>query len=347
MAGEAYDVLAEKLGWPGSKRFRLCLELLLTPLEAEVAALLPATADEIATKLGMPKGQVEDHIHRGYLKGAVFPTSKGYFLARSTGQLKDACLTDRRWDKELGPRLFAAWNDFAEQEGIPKRMGGQPRGGGGMAEGGLRVVPVLGALKGVAGVIPQEDIEILLGQCDAWATTPCSCRRQTMARPQGEACGKLQDVCVQVNRGADYVVKRGSGKQLTKDECLDVFAKSADAGLVITLPKRPKFSSICNCCDDCCTIFYTNKKYGQWDRLTKSRFASRVNLNDCNGCEVCMQRCPYDAIEMKEIAGHKTLKAIINEGRCLGCGVCVVGCAPEAMKLETVRPTSHVLQYYG
>ncbi len=346
MASGAYDVLSEKLGWPGSKRFRRVMEILLTPPEAEVAALLPATADEIAAKLGMSKEQVEAHTRRGYLKGAIFPTSKGYFLARSMGQLKDACLTDRRWDKELGPQFFAAWEDFMEQEGYPKRLQ-QPAAGAAPSEGGLRVIPVLGSLKGVAGFIPQEDIEFLLGECDAWATTPCSCRRQTMARPQGQACGKLQDVCVQVNRGADYVVNRGSGKKLTQDECLDVFAKSADAGLVLTVPKRPKFTAICNCCDDCCVLIYPNKKYGQWDRLTKSRFASRVNLNECNGCEVCAERCPYDAIEMKEVAGHKSLKATINEGRCLGCGVCVVGCATEAMKLDAVRPTSHVLQYYG
>jgi heterodisulfide reductase subunit A len=53
-----------------------------------------------------------------------------------------------------------------------------------------------------------------------------------------------------------------------------------------------------------------------------------VDENLCRGCGFCVDACPYNAIELKEINsnGHKILVANVNEALCKGCGSCVAAC---------------------
>ena len=48
----------------------------------------------------------------------------------------------------------------------------------------------------------------------------------------------------------------------------------------------------------------------------------------CTGCELCLDRCQMNAIEMNEAA-----LARIDRDRCIGCGLCVTTCPDEALEL--------------
>ena len=65
-------------------------------------------------------------------------------------------------------------------------------------------------------------------------------------------------------------------------------------------------------------------------RLTEifvpSPFVARVDEKTCNACEVCLERCPVNAIEIDEFA-------TVDPEVCLGCGVCVPTCKAEAVNL--------------
>jgi ferredoxin len=52
-----------------------------------------------------------------------------------------------------------------------------------------------------------------------------------------------------------------------------------------------------------------------------------VDVQQCNGCGVCVPSCPEDAITMNDVA-------VINEDRCTGCGNCIDACPLDAITLS-------------
>ncbi|RUM34496.1 MAG: disulfide reductase [Archaeoglobus sp.] len=59
---------------------------------------------------------------------------------------------------------------------------------------------------------------------------------------------------------------------------------------------------------------------------------SEVNPEKCTGCGICVELCPYGAIEMVEYNGKR--KSKINETLCKGCGVCAAACPSKAITLH-------------
>ena len=94
---DAYGILMERLGFPGSTRLRPILEEMMTPDQARMAVALPGTPDEVAEKTGIDKNRVKDSLDELFYKGVVFPRGdfrrrEFYRFARSIGQLHDAVM---------------------------------------------------------------------------------------------------------------------------------------------------------------------------------------------------------------------------------------------------------------
>lgn len=63
---------------------------------------------------------------------------------------------------------------------------------------------------------------------------------------------------------------------------------------------------------------------------------SNLNKKSCTGCGLCVQICPFDAIEMRsDIEGFRY--PVVNEQRCKKCGKCTKRC-PSITPLECMRP---------
>ena len=56
---------------------------------------------------------------------------------------------------------------------------------------------------------------------------------------------------------------------------------------------------------------------------------ARVNPSLCNGCNLCVVTCPYEAISLDEKNGI----AIVDSDECTGCGVCAGTCRSAAVDL--------------
>ena len=69
---------------------------------------------------------------------------------------------------------------------------------------------------------------------------------------------------------------------------------------------------------------------------------AKVDLDKCIGCQECVERCPFGAVDVVKPADSKKLKASIIEDDCMGCGVCIVGCEQKALTFELVRPPEYI-----
>jgi heterodisulfide reductase subunit A-like polyferredoxin len=76
--------------------------------------------------------------------------------------------------------------------------------------------------------------------------------------------------------------------------------------------------------------------------ISKTRYEAKVDSEICNGCQLCIDLCNFDAIEMIKPEGSKKYKAQIDPGKCWGCGVCYTACVPEAISLKLVRPPTYI-----
>ncbi|MBE0430206.1 MAG: 4Fe-4S binding protein [Dehalococcoidia bacterium] len=328
---DGYEILAEKYGYPGSERLKKILKRLMDEEEAEIVASLPSPVADLARKLDKTEDDVNKRLGGLFGKGVVFMTSKGYRPARDILQLHDATASDVRLDYIWGRELLDLWEHFCEAELYP----GWAKGIQALEAPVWRIIPARKAVSAGTKLVPSEDLEVMLGKATRFAVVRCSCRRIA------GRCDSPLEVCLQLNRAAEYAMARGTGKELTREEALEVLDVAAEAGLIHSVYTGVEVSNvICNCCNDCCVFYYPLLKYGGLDKgVVKSSFRAKVDVASCTGCQTCVDRCPFEAIDMIKVSGEKKLKAQVNTDGCYGCGVCAVGCEAEAIKLVEVGPS--------
>ena len=323
-----YIEIANKLNQPNSKILPKILKKLISPSDANLLLMLPAEPAELAKRTGLDENAVKQKLQEFLERGLVFPTSKGPQFARDYTQLHDATLSSV--DKWIDNEILDLWKEFHEVEWIPNTAAGP----GESFVNRIKVLPSLKSIEKSPNIsseefLPQEDVRELIKAADPIAVVPCSCRR-SMRR-----CDSPVNVCLQFNKSAKYHLDRGTGHKLTPDEAIAIAMKAEEEGLVHTWPIRAsqQLNEICNCCRECCVIFDGGLRYNNVDQiLEKSRFRAVSDNDLCTGCEECVDRCFFGAIEMTSITSKES-KAVINQDKCFGCGLCVVACDFDAISM--------------
>jgi NAD-dependent dihydropyrimidine dehydrogenase PreA subunit len=135
----------------------------------------------------------------------------------------------------------------------------------------------------------------------------------------------------------------GGRNQVTFEQAMASCDTMEDYGLIHLSPNTGQITSTCNCCECCCEIIYGFKKLANiWELISPSRFRAVIDAEKCQGCQTCVERCHFDAVEMRKVPGSKKMKAFIIDEHCMGCGLCIFKCPNEAMRLEIVRPPAHI-----
>ena len=323
-----YIKLANKLNQPNSKILPKILSKLISSSDANLLLMLPAEPAELAKRTGLDENAVKQKLQEFLERGLVFPTSKGPQLARDYTQLHDATLSSI--DTWIDNELLDLWKEFHEVEWIPSTAAGP----GESFVNRIKILPSLKSIEKSPNIsskefLPQEDIRALIKQSNPIAVVPCSCRR-SMRR-----CDSPLNVCLQFNKSAKYHLDRGSGRKLTPDEAIAIAIEAEREGLIHTWPIRAsqQLNEICNCCRECCVIFDGGLRYNNIEKtLEKSRFRAVVDDELCTGCEECIDRCFFGAIEMIHITSKES-KAVIDQDKCFGCGLCVIACDFDALTM--------------
>ena len=331
-----YRELAAKVGDAESEYLQRAIAKMVSLEQARLIMALPdadrdpalgrglEVSDGLAKKLGLDKKTVEKHMQELYEKGLLFPTRQGPLFARSRMQLHDAVLCAYKYDKELGREFFDLWGVM---EGAMKQPTPQDLRPGRAV---FRVIPRWKSIKDIPGVQPWEDIREILKKQQILAVVRCACKRAHTDR----WCGVPDEVCINVGRTGEYNIGRGAGRQITYKEAMSLLDELDEYPLVhTTLNQKEVGQLVCNCHYCCC---------GAAKGASPSRFVAEIDLEKCNGCGICLDRCQYGAMEMRTPPGLKEERAYISPEICRGCGCCVVACPTDACRMKMVRPPEHV-----
>jgi Pyruvate/2-oxoacid:ferredoxin oxidoreductase delta subunit len=152
------------------------------------------------------------------------------------------------------------------------------------------------------------------------------------------------EVCLHFNELGKYIVNNGLGREIAREETLEILKKAADAGLVHGISNTEENpETICNCDLEYCTFFKPFHQMGHDRSMDSSNYRAAVSSETCTACSQCIRRCPMDAIQLKfsPKAENKFRKAAqVDTELCIGCGVCAYKCKAKAMTLERTDQTT-------
>lgn len=138
-------------------------------------------------------------------------------------------------------------------------------------------------------------------------------------------CGLPSHTCISFSSGPNSFQARGLSMPITKEEAKDIIRQADDAGLVHTLSDH----GICNCCEDCCYLFRTQRVRNSIGFWPASGHIISILPDRCVGCGLCMKRCHFDVFSKSPDEKH----VICHTEKCQGCGLCVNTCPSGALKL--------------
>jgi Fe-S-cluster-containing hydrogenase component 2 len=329
---DLYEKLSERILTKGSRFIPDLFRMIADEEETRIMLATPGTVEELAEKLECPveemQGQLDLLFHKGLLFKAKKPQGTLYRMCRDITQFHDATIL---WEG-VTREYLDLWKRQTQEElpdyinmvsmVIPKPF--------------TRVVPVNQPVEARSSILAYEDVEQIVRDAGRLAVANCTCRLV-----DGK-CGKPLEVCLQLGKAADYTVDRGSGRELTVDEAMEIIRMSEEAGLIhVTMNKAYGSHIICNCCEDCCVAF--GLPIPATIIVDPSRFLAVVDEEACSGCGDCVDRCFFEAVSLEE-RDREQVPAIFAE-KCMGCGLCQVACPEDAITMQAVREEAFIPNY--
>jgi len=301
---------------------------LFTPQEAAVGASLPrkpSTAGAIAQEMGEEEKEIAAVLETMADKGlcsSFEQDGKRYYVAVPfvpgifEFQFMRGTKTDR--DRRLAQLIHSY-----------KKAVDAARGPQTVTFPGSRVIPVEKTIQVGSKVHTYDQVSSYIDRYDPIAVTTCFCRHEGKLLDEKNDCGKPDDVCMQFGLGAKFVIERGMGRRVSKEEAKEVLRRSEEAGLVHASLNTQEIDFLCNCCPcHCAIILQTALRQPKPGKALFSGFQPRFDPDLCTTCETCVDRCPAKALTLRENVPE------VNMDRCFGCGICSTGCPAEAVVLE-------------
>ena len=200
----------------------------------------------------------------------------------------------------------------------------------------LRTIPASKAVKTITVdekvehknlVTPFDEVEELIANAsNTISLANCVCRQTSSIL--GHGCEHTKETCFQFGGAAHFYIDNGLGRQVTKEEALEIIHKGMKEGLVLQPSNTQKPFALCLCCGCSCEILSNANKMESPAQYFDTNYYADVDTENCTGCKLCEVKCPMHAAVVGE-----DKKSTVDLDRCIGCGVCVTFCNFDAIHL--------------
>ena len=335
MTAEIYQKLCQTLAkrrgrYPGVDipEFYALMEELFASEEAEVYCAIPRgfnPASTIAEAMGKPEAEVaatlEEMADKGLCTVGTFESTTFYgapLLVPGIFEFQFMRGTNTEKDRKLAKLIHAYKAAVDKIQGPPK-----------VTFPTTRVIPVDTKIEAGNTIHTYDQVAAYIEKYDPISVSTCFCRHEAKLIDPDDDCGKPDEVCMQFGLGAQFIIDRNMGRQVTKDEALNILQQSEDAGLVHASVNRQDIDFLCNCCKCHCMILQDALAQTKPGISLNSGFQPIWDTDLCTACETCIDNCPAEAL----IMGDRGIP-LVNLDYCIGCGVCASGCPEDAIALE-------------
>ena len=171
-----------------------------------------------------------------------------------------------------------------------------------------RPVPVETALKNETRVEDYEKLEELIEKSAHGSYSVCECICRKIRKQYGELCDDPDmEWCMPIGYYADYAVRTGKARRITKEEYYEKLRKAESLGYVHNVCNHEGpdlIEYVCNCDYKSCMSLraglYTNAF-----NVQKSNFVAKVDPEKCVACGNCVETCPDNAVRLGQQVPQK------------------------------------------
>ena len=279
--------------------FTKMFKKLIPEEEAELGCFVPkkpSSVEEIAKEVGISPEKAAPMLKHMSQKGVVFERVAGekffYNITPFIPGFYEYVMTDPETKKD--PEMAELFRD------VNHILPGKLLQFVNPQEGGLlKVTPVMKEVDAQRKVYSFEDVRTFINNADSYSVADCACRLS--AKMVGKGCTHpVEDSCMQLGETADYYVRTGRGRRVTKEEAIELLESYEQAGLVHTafsVEGEDYSSFICNCCGCSCSgLRYTNIFDG--NPFARSNFRAQITEDNCVACGNCVEICPVNAVTL-------------------------------------------------
>lgn len=203
----------------------------------------------------------------------------------------------------------------------------------------MRTIPVSRSIRVQHNISTYDEVTSLIRKSEGpFVIMKCICREKRSI--EGHACKvtEREETCLGMGGSAQSVLLSGRGREISRDEAIDILRENEKDGLVLQPSNTEKAEFICSCCGCCCGMLGIQKSLPMPLEFWSANYYATVDQDICDGCGTCQSRCQVNAVRVEV----KSKQAAVDLDRCIGCGLCVTTCLKKAMSLAKkpveVRP---------